>query len=240
MNSLGIVYLVGAGPGDPELITVRGLKLLQEADVVVYDRLVSRDLLTSCRDSAELIDVGKQSGQPSTSQDDINSTLVDQARRGNRVVRLKGGDPFVFGRGGEELNACVAAGIKCVIVPGVTSAIAAPTVAGIPVTHRGRSRSFAVVTAVTDDDAPAPDFTKMSAVDTIVVMMGVQRIERVANDLITAGRNPESAVACIENATTPQQRVSRTALRNLAKEARKNNLKSPAVLVIGPTVDSAR
>ncbi|HJX08026.1 MAG TPA: uroporphyrinogen-III C-methyltransferase, partial [Actinomycetota bacterium] len=171
----GRVVLVGAGPGDPDLITVKGARALAEADVVVYDRLAAPELLQLAPETAERVYVGKEPGGHAMKQHEIDAVLVEQARLGRNVVRLKGGDPFVFGRGGEELLACAEAGIACEVVPGITSAVAAPAAAGIPVTHRGIAQSFAVVTASTVGAAHKPDVTDLSriatAVDTLVLLM---------------------------------------------------------------------
>ena len=158
--STGTVYLVGAGPGDPDLITVKGLELLRRAGVVVYDRLIPRELLLQCHRGAELIHVGKKPGRPSIAQEQINRMLIDGALQGKLVVRLKGGDPFVFGRGGEEQNACQKAGVHCVVVPGVSSALAAPAAVGIPVTYRQKSRHFVVVTGHSNGEGDPLDYSR--------------------------------------------------------------------------------
>ncbi|MEE8348962.1 MAG: uroporphyrinogen-III C-methyltransferase [Acidobacteriota bacterium] len=231
--STGIVYLVGAGPGAPDLITVKGLKLLLRADVVLFDRLVSRELLQECPDSAELIDVGKTPGKPSIEQSEINSILIDQALQGKQVVRLKGGDPFVFGRGGEELEACRRAGIQCVVVPGVSSALAAPAAAGIPVTFREMSRHFVVVTAH-DNDAGSPlDVQAFVSIDTLVILMGRAQLKEICQSLIAAGKDPETPAACVERATTGEEKIAVGPLRSIADLADSNQLRPPVVTVIG-------
>jgi uroporphyrin-III C-methyltransferase len=236
-HTAGTVYLVGAGPGDPELITVRGANLLREADVVVHDRLVSAELL-SLAPLAEHIDVGKSRARHAYSQGEINDLLIDRAGRGACVVRLKGGDPFVFGRGGEEAAACKQAGVACVVVPGVTSAVAGPGAAGIPVTHRGLSRSLAIVTASIDASLGQPrlDYDALSRMDTIVIMMGRAGLAEVAAKLISAGRDPETLAACIENATTPDQRTVSGTLATIARLVDSAGMNPPIVTIIGPTV----
>ena len=227
----GTVHLVGGGPGDPGLITARGLELLRHADVVVHDRLIGAELLREARTGAELIDVGKGTGLAPYSQDEINTLLVDRARQGRVVVRLKGGDPFVFGRGSEEAAACREAGVDVFVVPGVSSAVAAPAAAGIPVTARGLARSFAVVTAQTADGAT--DVSGFATVDTLVVLMGRSGLAAIAAQLIAAGRDPETPAACIQSATTPEQRVTRATLATIAEAADRDGLESPIVTVIG-------
>ncbi len=234
-TSSGIVYLVGAGPGDPGLLTVRGRDLLQRADVVVHDRLLGHEMLAAVRADAEVIHVGKEPGCHTAPQEEINALLIDRARRGCLVVRLKGGDPFVFGRGFEELTACRTAGIDCEVVPGVTSAVAAPAAAGIPVTDRRYVRSFVVVTARTARDSPAPplDFNALAAIDTVVVLMGKAKLGELTRSLIDAGRNPSTPAACIEWATTPRQRVTVATLGTLATQVDRDGLQAPVVTVIG-------
>ncbi|HUF34794.1 MAG TPA: uroporphyrinogen-III C-methyltransferase [Gemmatimonadales bacterium] len=231
---VGTVHLVGAGPGDPGLITARGLELLRTADVVVYDRLVGPDLLREARPDAELVDVGKGPGHAALSQEEIHLLLVERARRGRSVLRLKGGDPFVFGRGSEELAACREAGVPAEVVPGVSSAIAAPAAAGIPVTARGIARSFAVVTAhQAGPPGEGPDLAALAGVDTIVILMGRASLADLASRLITAGRDPATPAACIQSATTPAQRVTRATLATIAAAADRDGLEAPVVTVIG-------
>ncbi len=230
----GIVYLVGAGPGDPELMTIRAMKLLQVADTVIHDRLIPHEVLGWCREGASLIDVGKYPDHHRISQAEINQLLVEHAQLGKRVVRLKGGDPFVFGRGQEELEYCRQAGVSCVIVPGVSSCIAAPAAAGIPVTMRGVARSFAVVTGQTDPNLDGEiDFGSLACVDTVVLLMGHKNLAAIAQALIAAGRDPETPAAAIENATLPQQRVVTATLHQLAEAVSKAGLSNPMVSVIG-------
>jgi uroporphyrin-III C-methyltransferase len=229
----GTVHLVGGGPGDPGLITARGLELLRRADVVVHDRLIGPELLHEAWVGAELVDVGKGPGHAALSQEEINGLLVDRARAGREVVRLKGGDPFVFGRGSEELTACREAGVPCEVVPGVSSAIAGPAAAGIPVTARGIARSFAVVTAHQAGESAEHDVTPLAGVDTIVVLMGRASLPSFTARLIGAGRDPDTPAACIQSATTPAQRVTLATLATIAEAAERDGLEAPIVTVIG-------
>ena len=225
----GWVALVGAGPGDPELLTVRAARRLAEADVVVYDALVGDGVLALANPNAELIDVGKRPGQ-GVAQDLINVLLVRLAGEDRRVVRLKGGDPFVFGRGGEEAHALARAGVRCEIVPGVSSAISAPAAAGVPVTYRGLAASFTVVTGHRQRGEPPVNWQALAQVGgTIVVLMGVAQRGEIAAELLAGGLAAETPVAAIHRATTGAQTVQRCALRDLAETA----MHSPATLVIG-------
>ena len=236
-RSPGTVHLVGAGPGDPGLITARGLELLRRADVVVHDRLVGPELLHEVRAEAELVDVGKGPGHAAMTQEQINGVLVARARRGREVVRLKGGDPFVFGRGSEEVEACRTAGVPVQVVPGVTSAIAGPAAAGIPVTARGIARSFAVVTAhQAGGDGDLPDVSGLASVDTIVVLMGRASLGQMALQLVAAGRRADTPAACVQSATTAAQRVTVATLGTIAEAAERDGLESPVVTVIGEVV----
>lgn len=241
MSAHGIVYLVGAGPGDPGLITVRGLRLLRQADVVVTDRLVSGKLLRQARTDAEIIFAGKAPGRHTIPQEEINQLLIDRARLGRIVVRLKGGDPFVFGRGFEEAAACCEAGVPCVVVPGVTSAIAAPGAAGIPVTHRNLARTMTIVTAKAgaDTDAPPLNFQALAAADTLCVLMGRENLREICASLVDAGRDRETPAACIEWGTTRRQRVVSGTLATIASEADRARITAPIVTIIGETVRCA-
>jgi uroporphyrin-III C-methyltransferase len=231
---VGSVALVGAGPGDPRLITVRGLSALRRADVVIYDRLVDRRLLREAR-RARLIFAGKTSGDHPLPQDDINALLVHHARRGRRVVRLKGGDPFVFGRGGEEAATLAAAGVPFEIVPGVSSAVAVPAYAGIPVTHRGVAASFAVVTGHEACEGSRVDWARLATgVDTLVVLMGVSALARIARALIAHGRSPATPVAVVSDGATRRQATLVDRLDRIA--ARAASVAPPAVIVIGEVV----
>jgi uroporphyrin-III C-methyltransferase len=224
------VALVGAGPGDPGLLTLRGADLLRTAEVVVYDRLIATELLDLAPSDAERIDVGKGPGQ-SGLQADINALLVDRARSGRRVVRLKGGDPFVFGRGGEEAEALRRAGVAVEVVPGVTSAFAAPAAAGIPVTHRTVSTSVTVVTGHAGDPAlPGVDWDLLARLEgTLVVLMGMAARGAIAERLIAAGRDAATPVAVVHWGTTDRQEVVRTTLAGLATV----DLPAPSAIVIG-------
>jgi len=231
----GMVYLVGAGPGDPGLITVRGLALLRSAEVVVHDRLIDPSLLNEAARDAEIIDVGKSPGDHRARQENIQALLIDRARAGRVVVRLKGGDPFVFGRGFEELAACREVGVDCVVIPGVSSALAAPLAAGIPITSRRLVRSFAVVTGsiASDSQVPAVDYPALARIDAVVILMGREPLRNMARSLIDAGRDPATPVACIQGATTPRQRVVRATLATIADVADEQRIVAPVVTVIG-------
>ncbi|MCP4247225.1 MAG: uroporphyrinogen-III C-methyltransferase [bacterium] len=234
----GTVYLVGAGPGDPELITVRGLRLLQAADVVVHDRLITPELLDEVRCDAEIIDVGKHPGFQRFTQEEINDLLVDRARSGRTVVRLKGGDPFIFGRGSEEVLHCSRAGMPTVVVPGVSSAHGVPAAAGIPLTHRGLGRSYAVITGRTDPTVSQPDipYRALAEIHTIAILMGRSNLDEIASGLIAAGRPPTTPAACIEMGCTPRQRSVFATLETIADIADREGLKAPVVTVVGEAV----
>jgi uroporphyrin-III C-methyltransferase len=224
-----MISLVGAGPGDPELLTVRGLRRLQDADVVVHDALVSTGVLALARPDAELVDVGKRPGAP-VPQELINELLVQLGRSGRNIVRLKGGDPFVFGRGGEEALALTRAGLDFEVVPGVSSVIAAPAAAGIPVTHRGISASFTVVTGHRQRGEDAVNWHALAELGgTIIVLMGVAQRGTIAAALIEGGLPADTPVAAIRHATSSQQHVVRCALSELADTP----VQSPATIVIG-------
>jgi uroporphyrin-III C-methyltransferase len=235
---LGTVYLIGAGPGDPGLITVRGLRALRAADVVVHDRLVARELLDEVRDGAEVIDVGKYPGFQRQPQAQINALLIDRAEQGLDVARLKGGDPFVFGRGAEEAAACQAAGVPVIVVPGVTSAGAVPAAAGIPLTHRGLARSYAVITGQTDPALGEADipYAALVDIDTVVILMGRSNLEEITTGLVVAGRQANTPAACVEMGTTPQQRVVTGTLGTIAPLAAAAGLAAPVVTVVGEVV----
>jgi uroporphyrin-III C-methyltransferase len=245
----GTVHLVGAGPGDPGLITARGLELLRQADVVVHDRLIGPELLAEVRNNALLIDVGKGPGHAPYSQAEINALLVEHAGQRHTVVRLKGGDPFVFGRGSEEAAACNEAGVPVQVTPGISSAIAGPAAAGIPVTARGVAQSFTIMTGHTADERPDQSSRAAGgraairwppASDTLVVLMGRANLGSLAAELIAAGRDPSTPAACIQSATTPEQRVTRATLATIAEAADRDGLESPVVTVIGEVARWAR
>jgi uroporphyrinogen III methyltransferase/synthase len=236
---VGTVYLVGAGPGDRGLLTVRGLELLQTAEVVVYDRLVNPDLVEEAPPEAITIFAGKLSGGHSLPQERINCLLIAHARRGRQVVRLKGGDPFVFGRGGEEAEALAEAGIPFEVVPGVSSAIAVPAYAGIPLTHRRLASSFAVVTGHEDagKETPALDWERLAtAVDTLVVLMGAKTLPGIVTKLLAYGRSPATPVALVRWGTTSAQETVTGVLGDIVSRAHAAHLKPPVVAVIGDVV----
>ncbi|OGQ74011.1 MAG: uroporphyrinogen-III C-methyltransferase [Deltaproteobacteria bacterium RIFCSPLOWO2_12_FULL_57_22] len=233
---IGKVYLVGAGPGDPGLLTVRGLELLRKAEVVVYDRLVNPVLLEYAAPEATRIFAGKLMGSHSLSQEEINRLLINHARRGKQVIRLKGGDPFVFGRGGEEAEVLAEAGIPFEIVPGVSSAVAVPAYAGIPLTHRRLSSSFAVITGHECSKAePSVDWGRLAtAVDTLVVLMGLKNLPRIVANLLAHGRSPQTPVAVIRWGTTDLQETVTGTLGDIVDKA--VTVRPPVVLVIGEVV----
>jgi uroporphyrin-III C-methyltransferase/precorrin-2 dehydrogenase/sirohydrochlorin ferrochelatase len=231
------VALVGGGPGDPELITVRGRRLLARADVVVADRLAPRELLDDLAPQVEVIDAAKIPYGRAASQEFINTALVDNALAGKFVVRLKGGDPYVFGRGFEELIACAAAGVPVTVVPGVTSAFAAPAVAGVPVTHRGVAHEVVVVSGHVgpDSEQSLVDWEALARLrGTIVLMMGVERIAAFADVLLAGGRPADTPVAVVQEGSTRTQRVVRATLDKVAEEIVAEGIRPPAVIVIGP------
>lgn len=233
--SSGCVWLVGAGCGDAGLITLSGQALLRDCQAVVYDDLIDRELLSLAPESAERIYMGKRQGAHSARQEDICSTLIRLARQGKRVVRLKGGDPFVFGRGGEELQALRAAGVPCGEVPGVSSAIAIPAAAGIPVTHRELSRSVHIVTAHTSDGA-LPDFSQLAPLEgTLVFLMGLSQLPAIAQGLIAAGKPPETPAAVISGESGAPPTAVRGPLRQISGLARAAGIRTPAVIVVGET-----
>jgi uroporphyrinogen III methyltransferase/synthase len=238
----GIVHLVGAGPGDPGLLTVAGRRALEAAEVVVHDRLGTEGLLGLCPEGALLLDAGKAPGRQAMTQDEINATLVEHGRAGRRVVRLKGGDPFVFGRGGEEALALAGAGVPYVVVPGITSAIAAPAYAGIPVTHRAVATSFTVITGHEDPSKPSEqtDWAALARVPgTLVILMGMGRLRRIADALIAAGRPADQPAAAVQWGTTPRQRRVVSTLDGLPAAVEEAGLGSPAVVVVGPVAGLA-
>lgn len=227
----GFVALVGAGPGDPGLLTSSGRRLLGQADVVVTDRLAPQALLSELAPDVEVIDVGKMPDHHPIPQNQINALLIDRARAGKIVVRLKGGDPYVFGRGGEELIACRAAGVRVEVVPGVTSAIAVAAAAGIPVTHRGVARGFSVVTAH-EEIAELP----RRGDHTIVLLMGVKRLATTTAEMIAAGHDGQTPAAVIERGFHPDQRVTMGTLSTIAQQIARIDARPPAITVIGDVV----
>jgi uroporphyrin-III C-methyltransferase / precorrin-2 dehydrogenase / sirohydrochlorin ferrochelatase len=238
-SAAGSVALVGGGPGDPGLITVLGRRLLAEADVVITDKLAPRALLAELDPDVEVIDAGKRPHAHNLSQAQINELIVARALAGQRVVRLKGGDPFVFGRGGEEALACVRAGVPFQVVPGVTSAIAVPAYAGIPVTHRGITQDFAVVSAHLDPSTPGAtvDWESLAhGPGTLVLLMAVAHLEGVTAELVKRGRDAATPVAVISDGTTADQQVLSSTLGEVAADAQRAGLRPPAVVVIGEVV----
>jgi uroporphyrin-III C-methyltransferase len=233
----GKVYLVGAGPGDPDLITRKGLRCLHMADVVIYDRLVSEELLDEAPARARRIFVGKKPGCHAIKQEEIESLLIHYARLGYRVVRLKGGDPFVFGRGGEEALALSSAGIPFEVVPGVSSAIAVPAYAGIPVTQRDYSASVTIVTGHEQPTQAAVNWEALAKTGgTLIILMGVEALSQITQRLLDGGLAPDTEAAVIQQGTTPQQRVVKGTLSNIAQRATTERIQPPAITVIGAVV----
>jgi uroporphyrin-III C-methyltransferase len=234
----GKVFLVGAGPGDPGLLTMRAVEVLRAADVVIYDRLVNKAILELAPKTAEKIYVGKRAGKHALPQEKINELLVKTALDGKIAVRLKGGDPFLFGRGGEEAEALAEKHVDFEVVPGVTSAIAAPAYAGIPLTHRDYASSVAIVTGHrAGNTGKNIKWSKLaSAVDTIVILMGVEPLESTAAKLMEGGLDADTPAAIIEQGTSKKQRSLIGKLGTIAKEAKERNVEAPAVIVIGEAV----
>ena len=232
----GKVYIVGAGPGDPELLTLKAKRVLGEADVVLYDRLLNPIMLDGV--NAELIDVGKSAGSHNLTQEDINELLIQKAEEGKTIVRLKGGDPYVFGRGGEEALALIDRGIPFELVPGVTSAIAAPGLAGIPVTHRGISSSLTIVTGHEEPGKESPlDWNALARLSgTLIVLMGISRLDQNILALIEGGKSSETPAALVEKGGWPEQRLVTGKLGDIAEVARQADIQAPAILVVGDVV----
>ena len=236
----GKVYLVGSGPGDPDLLTVKARRLIDNAKVVLFDQLPGKRILDSIPESAEKVDCGKFAGDHRLTQDETNALLVKYAKEGHDIVRLKGGDPYVFGRGGEEAEVLVANGIEFEIVPGITSAIAAPAYAGIPVTHRD---STSMVTFITGHEDPtkedtALDWETLARFDgTLVIFMGVSMLRRNITELMKYGKDKDTPVALIERGTRPDQRTTTGTLETIADIAEKENVKAPAITIIGNVVN---
>jgi len=235
-RSAGRVVLVGGGPGDPGLLTLRGYRELLAADVVVVDRLAPTALLDELDGDVEIVDVGKDPRGPAASQDTINALLVDRASAGKTVVRLKGGDPFVLGRGSEEVAACLAAGVPVDVVPGVTSATAAATLAGVPLTERGTAQEFTVASGHVPPGDPRStvDWARLGAGDgTLVLLMAVANLRAIAAALVDAGRDASTPTVIVANASMPNQRVVRTTLQSLADDVDREQIEPPAVVIIG-------
>jgi uroporphyrinogen III methyltransferase / synthase len=240
----GRVFLVGAGPGDPGLLTARALELIARADVVLYDRLIPAEALEGARADAELLFVGKEGGGEAVAQEHTEALMVARAREGRTVVRLKGGDPFVFGRGGEEALALLAAGIPFEVVPGVTAGVAAPAYAGIPVTHRGLATAVALITGHTragDEEETALDWPALAAFPgTLVFYMGVRQLPHIAASLIAAGRPAAEPAAVVERGTLPDQRTVAGTLATIAERARAEGVRPPSITVVGPVAAFAK
>jgi len=234
----GKVFLVGAGPGDHRLLTMKAVELLKKADIVIYDRLVTKSILKLIPKRAKKVYVGKRSGRHELTQEKINELMINTALDGKRVVRLKGGDPFLFGRGGEEAEALADSDIDFEVVPGITSALATPAYAGIPLTHRDYSSSVAIVTGHQAERAErVVNWSKLAnSVDTIVILMGVEQLESIVNNLIEGGLDSNTPVAIIEWGTIKRQRCLIGKLGTIAKEAKEKNVKPPAVIVVGEVV----
>lgn len=234
---VGKVYLVGAGPGHPDLLTVRAVRLIQGGDVIVYDRLIQEEVLALARPSAERIFMGKFLGKHASRQEEIHELLVLKAREGKTVIRLKGGDPFLFGRGGEEAEYLADRGIAFEVVPGVSSCLSAPLSAGIAVTHRDVASSVAIVTGHNSDGNHVRiDWDALSKIDTLVVLMGVHNVAHIAQALIAAGRSSETPAAMVQMAFWPGERLVVGTLATIADEVRQAHVDAPATLVIGEVV----
>lgn len=230
----GVVHIVGAGPGDPELLTLKALRVLQDADVIIHDKLVPDAILDRARRDAHRLYVGKSRSHHSVPQDQIEQLMVDEARKGQRVVRLKGGDPFVFGRGGEELETMRKAGVPVFVVPGITAAIGCAASAGIPLTHRDHAQSVTFVTAQEKPGGIAPDWQRLAGPNqTLAVYMGAGRAAETAASLIEAGRDPATPVAIVENGSRPDERVINGSLAELGGMVARANLTGPALLFVG-------
>ncbi len=236
----GKVYIVGAGPGDPDLITIKALEKLRQADVVVYDRLINTELLSYCKKECEKIYVGKESGYHPIEQERIIEILIDKSRFGFNIVRLKGGNPFVFGRGSEEAAALKKAGIEFEIIPGITSGFSAPIYSGIPITQRGLITQCVLITAHETPGKPETqvEWEKLAQLKNanLIIYMGASRIERICNELIKHGMDPAMPAAAIENGTMPEQRTITARLDGLAEKFGKENFHPPVIIMISPTV----
>jgi len=239
MRNTGKVFLCGVGPGDPKLITVKAMELLKDCDVVLYDRLISKDIINQIPAQAEKIYVGRKVGDPTSHQDYTNIQMVRLAKEGKKVLRLKGGDPFIFGRGGEEAEFLFQNGVQFEIIPGISSAIGAAAYAGIPLTHRQYASSLTIVTGH-EDGNKAESIVKWdrlaNAADTIVILMGIESLERICYSLINAGMSTNTEIAIIESATLKTQRVISGNLMNILRKAEDSRIKPPAIIIIGKVV----
>ncbi|MFS0777914.1 uroporphyrinogen-III C-methyltransferase [Neobacillus sp. 3P2-tot-E-2] len=235
---MGKAYIVGAGPGDPELITVKALRCIQNAEVILYDRLVNPELLKEAKTNCQLIYCGKQPNYHTLQQETINHLLVKYTKQGKNVVRLKGGDPFVFGRGAEEVEALVAKGLQVEVVPGITAGIAAPVYAGIPITHRELSSSFAIVTGHKSTGKPTDINWKSlaTAVDTLAIYMGITNLPYICEELLKHGKKENTPVAVIQQGTTLAQRTVTGTLSSIVGVVEKEGIQNPAMIVVGEVV----
>lgn len=234
----GKVYIAGAGCGDEKLITVKLKEVIEEAECIVYDRLVNENILNFAKKNVELIYMGKENTEGGELQEKINKTIVEKGLEGKKVLRLKGGDPFVFGRGGEEIESLVENGIEFEVIPGITSAIAVPAYAGIPVTHRGINTSFHIFTGHTKIDGKDLDFKTIAKLQgTLIFLMGLSNLEKILDNLIKFGKSKETPVAIIKNGTTTRQQVFTGTMETIAEIIRKNNIKSPVIILIGEVVN---
>jgi uroporphyrin-III C-methyltransferase len=235
----GEVALVGAGPGDPDLLTIRALKFIQQAQITVYDRLVSEEILALLPEGCEKIYVGKKQAKHSVPQDKINELLADQAKLGKKVLRLKGGDPFIFGRGGEEAQYLLENGVSCHVCPGITAASGCTTYAGIPLTHRGIAQGCSFITGHMQNDEllDLPWESLTSSVQTVVFYMGINTLAKITEQLIIHGRSPDTPAALIYKGTQPEQAVYRGTINTLENIVVKHNIKPPTLIVIGEVVN---
>lgn len=233
----GKVYLIGAGPGDIDLITVKGLRCIQQADVIIYDRLINKELLNEAKGSVELVYAGKLPNYHALKQETINAFLVKYAKKGKNVVRLKGGDPFVFGRGGEEALYLAERGIPFEIVPGITSGIAAPAYAGIPVTHREFSSSIAFVTGHCKEEDTIKWESLAKGIDTLAIYMGMSNLSYIRNQLLTYGKDPNTPIAFIHLGTSEKQRTITCALKDASTVAEKEAITNPCMIIVGEVVN---
>lgn len=236
---MGKVYLTGAGPGDIDLLTVKALRVVREADVIIYDRLANPDILKEAKAGCEFVYVGKEDGRHTLPQEQINEVIYQNALKHDRVVRLKGGDPLVFGRGGEEAKYLKERGVAFEFIPGVTSAISVPAYAGIPVTHRGVAVSFKVVTGheAPNKEHSQVDWESMRADETIVFLMGLHNLKNIADNLIRVGRDPATPTAVISRGTTPDQRTVTGTLETIYEKVKAAQLPTPALIVVGRVVE---
>ncbi|MGL5951153.1 MAG: uroporphyrinogen-III C-methyltransferase, partial [Cetobacterium sp.] len=237
-QKMGKVYIIGAGCGNIDLLTLKGKRCIEEADCVIYDRLIDPKVLKLAKPSAEMIYLGKGNTEGGVIQDEINKTLASKALEGKVVARVKGGDPFVFGRGGEEIEEIVKHSIPFEIVPGISSSIAVPEYAGIPVTHRGLARSFHVFTGHTMENGQWHDFSTIAKLDgTLVFLMGIKNLDLITGDLINNGKNPDTPVAVIEKGTSENQRVTVGTLKDIVEKAKEDKIVPPAITIIGDVVN---